>query len=337
MRPRWIFRPSSNKRWATIEERGWEADWFAMPTLAGTYLETAKHLIHGRAIDRSGSAGTLLRQCHHRPDSVRSARAHHRRRPGSHRDIAANPAMRCSCRPDGKRIVTTATPSCCNRLISIWTRCNGSSIAASRFLAEICPASTIPSATRAQGVNMVLFGAGAMILAPLVNLGTTSVDPRPADGPADSARRFVRRALPRHLSNHSSNRRSYETDARNSNANLRLESTRYRRPLPLAGNAYPYQLRGLHTGLADTARPAATRDRQTESHAEAKRRPWRLARFRHHGASRIPARGRRISDRRRHCSQRRSRSPKAAAAKRAATCACTTPTSASTRSQTSSE
>ncbi len=49
----WSYAPSMDippfeqQRWATIEERGWEADWFAMPTLAGTYLETAKHLIHG--------------------------------------------------------------------------------------------------------------------------------------------------------------------------------------------------------------------------------------------------------------------------------------------------
>ena len=50
----WSYAPSiedippfEHKRWASIEERGWEADWFAMPTLAGTYLETAKHLIPG--------------------------------------------------------------------------------------------------------------------------------------------------------------------------------------------------------------------------------------------------------------------------------------------------
>ena len=36
--------PFEQRRWATVLERGWEADWFAMPTLAGTYLETGKHL-----------------------------------------------------------------------------------------------------------------------------------------------------------------------------------------------------------------------------------------------------------------------------------------------------
>jgi arylformamidase len=39
--------PFEQRRWATIADRGWESDWFAMPTLAGTYLETAKHLIEG--------------------------------------------------------------------------------------------------------------------------------------------------------------------------------------------------------------------------------------------------------------------------------------------------
>ncbi|MGD9714176.1 MAG: cyclase family protein, partial [Thermomicrobiales bacterium] len=36
--------PFEQKRWATIEANGFENDWFAMPTLYGTYLETAKHL-----------------------------------------------------------------------------------------------------------------------------------------------------------------------------------------------------------------------------------------------------------------------------------------------------
>jgi kynurenine formamidase len=46
----WSYRPSipdippfEQRRWATIDERGWEADAFSMPTLAGTYLETSKH------------------------------------------------------------------------------------------------------------------------------------------------------------------------------------------------------------------------------------------------------------------------------------------------------
>jgi arylformamidase len=46
----WSYRPSipdippfEHHRWATIDERGWEADAFSMPTLAGTYLETSKH------------------------------------------------------------------------------------------------------------------------------------------------------------------------------------------------------------------------------------------------------------------------------------------------------
>lgn len=55
----WSYRPSipdippfEQRRWATIEERGWEADAFAMPTLAGTYLETAKHhFADGPSID----------------------------------------------------------------------------------------------------------------------------------------------------------------------------------------------------------------------------------------------------------------------------------------------
>lgn len=36
------------RRWATVEERGWEADYVALPTLCGTYLETSKHLFPDR-------------------------------------------------------------------------------------------------------------------------------------------------------------------------------------------------------------------------------------------------------------------------------------------------
>ena len=47
----WSYRPlipdiplSEQRRWARIDERGWEADAFSMSTLTGTYLETSKHL-----------------------------------------------------------------------------------------------------------------------------------------------------------------------------------------------------------------------------------------------------------------------------------------------------
>jgi len=51
----WSYRPSipdvpefRHWRWATVDERGWEADAFAMATLTGTYLETAKHYYPNR-------------------------------------------------------------------------------------------------------------------------------------------------------------------------------------------------------------------------------------------------------------------------------------------------
>ena len=55
--------PFEHRRWATIEENGYENDWFAFPTLAGTYLETAKHLIAGRSQHRSGSSRQAFSEC----------------------------------------------------------------------------------------------------------------------------------------------------------------------------------------------------------------------------------------------------------------------------------
>lgn len=175
----WSYAPSMDippfeqQRWATIEERGWEADWFAMPTLAGTYLETAKHLIHGAPsidqvpLERFFVQATIAR-------IPREAR--------EHITVADLEMTATSLEPgdallvqtgwerhrDDSEIFVLQSPHFDLEAMQ-WIVDRGVSI-----LGGDMPSYDDPVASESQGVNMVLFGAGAMILAPLVNLGSTA-------------------------------------------------------------------------------------------------------------------------------------------------------------------
>ncbi len=165
--------PFEQQRWATIEERGFEADWFAMPTLAGTYLETAKHLFHDAPsidqipLDRFFVNATIARiPCEARQHITVA-------------DLEANVA---SLEPGDALLVQTGWEQHRdNSDIFVlqsphfdldamqWIVDRGISI-----LGGDVPCFDDPVGAEGQGVNNVLFGAGAMILAPLVNLGTTT-------------------------------------------------------------------------------------------------------------------------------------------------------------------
>lgn len=164
--------PFEQQRWATIEERGWEADWFSMPTLAGTYLETAKHLIADAPsidqvpLERFFVNATIAR-------IPRGAR--------EHITIADLEATAGSLEPGDALLVQTGWEQHRDKSETFvlqsphfeldamqWIVDRGASI-----LGGDMPCFDDPVADEGQGVNMVLFGAGAMILAPLVNLGTT--------------------------------------------------------------------------------------------------------------------------------------------------------------------
>lgn len=164
--------PFEQQRFATIEERGWEADWFAMPTLAGTYLETAKHLIVGAPsidqipLERCFVDATIARI----PKDARE-----------HITVADLEATASSLTPGDALLVQTGWERHRdNSGIFVlqsphfdldamqWIVDRGASI-----LGGDMPCFDDPVGEESQGVNMVLFGAGAMILAPLVNLGTT--------------------------------------------------------------------------------------------------------------------------------------------------------------------
>ena len=164
--------PFEHTRWATIEERGWEADWFAMPTLAGTYLETAKHLIPGApSIDQMPLERFF----------VYATIARIPRGPREHITRADLEAAVVDLEPGDALLVQTGWEA--NRGNSSvfvdqsphfdldamhWIVERGVSI-----LGGDMPCYDDPVGAEGQGVNMVLFGSGAMILAPLVNLGTT--------------------------------------------------------------------------------------------------------------------------------------------------------------------
>ncbi len=167
--------PFEHKRWATIEDRGWEADWFAMPTLAGTYLETAKHLIPGApSIDQVPLERFF----------VYATIARLPRGPREHITAADLDAAVTELHPGDALLVDTgweAQRGNPERFVPHsphfdmeamrWIVDHGVSI-----LGGDMPCFDDPVGDEGQGVNMVLFGSGAMILAPLINLASTGAD-----------------------------------------------------------------------------------------------------------------------------------------------------------------
>jgi kynurenine formamidase len=175
----WSYAPSipdippfEHSRWAKIEDRGWEADWFAMPTLAGTYLETAKHLISDAPsidqvpLERLFVPATIAR-------IPRGAREHitvadletavPELEPG---DALLVQTGWEAHRGDSETFVLQSPHFDLDAMQ--WIVDRGVSI-----LGGDMPCYDDPFGAESQGVNMVLFGNDSMILAPLVNLGAT--------------------------------------------------------------------------------------------------------------------------------------------------------------------
>src|SRR5215218_7830419 len=174
----WSYAPSMNippfeqQRWATIEERGWEADWFAMPTLAGTYLETAKHLIHGAPSIDQVPLGRFF---------VNATIARIPREAREHITVADLEATALSVEPGDALLVQTGWERHRDNSDTFVLQSPHFDLEAMQWIVDRgvailggdMPCFDDPVGEEGQDVNMVLFGAGAMILAPLINLGTT--------------------------------------------------------------------------------------------------------------------------------------------------------------------
>lgn len=175
----WSYAPSiddippfEQKRWARIEERGWEADWFAMPTLAGTYLETAKHLIaDAPSIDQVPLERLF----------VDATIARIPRGPREHITAADLDAAITELLPGDALLVQTGWEAHRGDSETFVLQSPHFDMDAMRWIVDRgvsilggdMPCFDDPVGDEGQGVNMVLFGSDALILAPLVNLGAT--------------------------------------------------------------------------------------------------------------------------------------------------------------------
>lgn len=163
--------PFEQRRWAEIDERGWESDWFAMPTLAGTYLETGKHLFKDvPSIDQIPPERLF----------VHAAVVHIPKEPAEHITVEELEAANLELEPGDALLVDTGwdrywwdngeifvmqSPHF-ERAAMEWIVDHGVTI-----LGGDMPCFDDPIGEQAQGVNTPLFESGALILAPLVNLG----------------------------------------------------------------------------------------------------------------------------------------------------------------------
>jgi arylformamidase len=162
--------PFTQERWAKIDERGWEADVFSMPTLAGTYLETGKHhyedveSIDEVSPDRLFVNVSILRL----PKSDRE-----------HITVADLERLKPVIEPGDAVLVSTGWESLWwdqtgrfvlqsphfERTAMEWIVSRGAKIVGGDI-----PCFDDPVGAEAEGVNTPLFDAGALILAPVVNL-----------------------------------------------------------------------------------------------------------------------------------------------------------------------
>jgi arylformamidase len=173
----WSYRPGipdippfEHRRWATIEERGWEADWFAMPTLAGTYLETGKHLFEGVIsidqvpLDRlSIAASVAVIPKNAREHITVDDLEHHVSGLESGNALLVSTGWDRYWFDDGSTFVTKSPHF--TRDAMQWIVDRGVTILGGDF-----PAFDDPDEAGSEGVNTILFGADALILAPLVRL-----------------------------------------------------------------------------------------------------------------------------------------------------------------------
>ncbi|CAN5530843.1 cyclase family protein [soil metagenome] len=162
------------RRFATIPEQGWEADWFAMPTLAGTYLETAKHLIGDRlSIDQvpiddlfvRATIATIPKQAseHITVSDLESAVTE--LEPGD--ALLVSTGWERHWWDDGSVFVGQSPHYDLSAMQ--WIVDRNVSILGGDF-----PCYDDPVTEQGQNVNMPLFESGALILAPLVNLAKWS-------------------------------------------------------------------------------------------------------------------------------------------------------------------
>jgi arylformamidase len=163
--------PFEQRRWATIPENGWENDWFAMPTLAGTYLETAKHLI-----EDAPSIDQVPPERFFAPASIA---------------VIPKQGLQHITVDDLERSVVDLHPGDALLVSTGWDRYwwdDGTvfvgqsphyDLAAMQWIVDHgisilggdVPCFDDPRPGEGEGVNMPLFSSGALILAPLVNLG----------------------------------------------------------------------------------------------------------------------------------------------------------------------
>lgn len=164
--------PFEQRQWATIPDQGWESDWFAMPTLAGTYLETAKHLIEGApSIDEVAPEKLFV------PASI----AVIPKQAAEHITVADLEQHVVGLRPGDALLISTGWDR-------LWWDDGTTFVGQSpHFELEVMqwivdhqvsilggdmPCFDDPRDGQGEGVNLPLFASGAMILAPLVNLGS---------------------------------------------------------------------------------------------------------------------------------------------------------------------
>lgn len=165
--------PFEHTRWATIEERGYEADWFAMPTLAGTYLETAKHLFaDAPSIDQIPPERFF----------VDATIARIPCGPRQHITVTDLENTISILEPGDALLIQTGWDAHRNDNDLFVLQSPHFELTAMQWIVERgisilggdMPCFDDPVGSESQDVNTLLFGSGALILAPLINLGSTS-------------------------------------------------------------------------------------------------------------------------------------------------------------------
>ncbi|MDQ3044184.1 MAG: cyclase family protein [Chloroflexota bacterium] len=176
----WSYRPLipdipefTHHRFATVAERGWEADSFSCSTLTGTYLETSKHYYPDRtSIDLVPAERLFLdavvlqvpRQAreHITLDAVRSVSP----------ELRSGDALLIATGWDrhwwDRDLFVMESPHF-ERAAMEWLVERGVALVGGDF-----PCFDDPQPDQAEGVNIPLFAANRLILAPLV--GLTQID-----------------------------------------------------------------------------------------------------------------------------------------------------------------
>lgn len=162
--------PFEHRRWATIADQGFENDWFAFPTLAGTYLETAKHLfadapsIEQVPVDKlflNASIAVIPKESLEHITVADLETSVHGLEPGD--ALLFTTGWERHWWDSGKVFVGESPHFDLSAME--WIVSKGVSI-----LGGDVPCFDDPRASEGQGVNTPLFGSGALILAPLVRL-----------------------------------------------------------------------------------------------------------------------------------------------------------------------